>query len=105
MILFLQIVADVEKRSSFGVANIEDMSSGLGIPSEVPELLDKQQELLNNFWVLISRLQKIEEEIHIEKEILIGSALDNIRAVVKKVEAEKKQDHIRGKIDELKSGL
>lgn len=67
--------------------------------------VEKQKKLLQNFWILIFRLQKIEEDIQIEREILIGDALNNIQAVVKRVESEIKEKKIKEKIDVLKSEL
>jgi hypothetical protein len=41
--------------------------------------LDKKQNLLNNFWTLAVKINKIEEEINTEKEILIWVAIKKIK--------------------------
>ena len=39
----------------------------------------KQQNLLQNFAVVAAKLYKIESDIHEERELLIGSKVDDIR--------------------------
>jgi len=52
--------------------------------NQIFELLppDKKQNILNNFDLLAIRLNKIEEDIKIEREILVWDALQNIQSIL-----------------------
>jgi len=50
--------------------------------------VDKQQNLLNNFDLLAIRLNKIEEDIRIEREILVWDALYNIKNAIERAKKE-----------------
>lgn len=65
----------------------------------------KQQNLLNNFEVLAGRLKRIEEELYQEREILIWTALENIRAVVDRVERENIEKKSKWSIHSLKQWI
>lgn len=42
----------------------------------------KKQNILENFWHLAVRIKKIQEDIMVEQEILIWSAVDNIKKAI-----------------------
>jgi len=58
--------------------------------NQIFELLpvNKQQNLLNNFDLLVIRLDKIEEDIRVEREILVWDALQNIRNAIEMAKRE-----------------
>lgn len=49
---------------------------------------DKKQNLLNNFDLLVFRIEKIQEEIRIEKEILIWDAITNISNAIERAKRQ-----------------
>jgi len=65
----------------------------------------KKQNLLNNFEVLAIKLFQIEEEIKIEREILIWNALDNIKKTIEFVKKEEFKNKVKGEIDSLKKWI
>ena len=64
--------------------------------SQIYSLLpsNKKQNLLNNFDILQVRLNKIEEDLNIEREILIWDALQKIRNTIEKVKREELKKQI-----------
>ena len=66
---------------------------------------DKQQNLINNFGKLASNIKIIEEEVNMEREILIWDALDNIRNVITKIRKEKSLEQTKWDIGFLKQKI
>jgi len=64
--------------------------------NQIFELLppDKKQNLLNNFDLLTIRLNKIEEDIRVEREILVWDALHNIRNAIERAKREELKEQI-----------
>lgn len=62
----------------------------------------KQQNLINNFESLVLRLNKIEEDIEIERRILIPEAIEDIKNILERVKKERIGNESRWKIDLLK---
>jgi GTPase involved in cell partitioning and DNA repair len=61
----------------------------------------KQQSLLQNFPALASRLHKIEEDLREERELLIGSEVDNIRRKLlhnRKIKTQNKIEDLKKEI-------
>lgn len=67
-------------------------------------LLDeqKQKNLINNFEILVVKLEKIENQIEIEKNLLIPEAIDNIKQVLERVRKQRLENDVKWKIDFLK---
>ena len=65
----------------------------------------KQHNLLQNFWNLASRLIQIEEEIRVEREILLDNALINIENTIELVKKELMSSENQKKINSLKDEL
>lgn len=61
----------------------------------------KQNNLLQNFWNLASRLIQIEEEIREEREILVWDRVDNIKNII----LHNREKRVRTHIDQLKNEL
>ncbi len=57
------------------------------IYSLLPE--EKQKNIIKNFDILAIKIQKIEDDIQIEQEILIGEALSNIRIAIEEAKKRK----------------
>lgn len=59
--------------------------------SQIFELLppDKKQNLLNNFWVLVVRIEKIQRDMRVEQEILIWDAISKIENAINLAKKEK----------------
>lgn len=51
---------------------------------QIFELLpeEKKKNILENFEALSRRIEKIQQELQLEQDILIGSALENIRTAI-----------------------
>lgn len=56
--------------------------------------MQKQNNLLQNFWNIASKLIKIEEEIREEREILIGNKVEDIKNIILFNRETKVRDHI-----------
>lgn len=63
---------------------------------------EKQKNLINNFEILVVRLEKIENQIEIEKNLLIPEAIDNIKQVLERVRKQRLENDVKWKIDFLK---
>jgi len=50
--------------------------------------IDKKQNILNNFDLLALKLNKIEQDIKIERQILVWDALQNIKNAIEKAKRE-----------------
>ena len=66
---------------------------------------EKQSNLINNFSLLVVRIDKIEKEIEQEKQILIPKAIDNIKNALEKVKKERISNESKWKIDFLKQDI
>lgn len=66
---------------------------------------DKKHNLINNFELLVIKLDQIEKDLEIEKQILIPKAIDNIRNVLEKVKKERINNESKWKIDLLKQNV
>jgi len=66
---------------------------------------EKQVNLINNFEFLAVKIDKIEKEIEIEKQILIPKAIDNIRETLERVKKERIASESKWKIDFLKQDV
>lgn len=55
---------------------------------------NKKQNLLNNFDTLAIRLQKIEKDLNIEREILVWDALQKIKSAIEKAKREELKKQI-----------
>ena len=67
--------------------------------------MQKQNNLLQNFWNLASRLIQIEEEIREEREILVWSAITNIEDTIELVKKELMSSENQKQLDSLKNEL
>ena len=56
---------------------------------------EKKQNLLNNFEALSIRLNKIEEDLNTEREILIWEGVENIRKTIIKARINKEKKLIK----------
>jgi hypothetical protein len=65
----------------------------------------KQNNLLQNFWNIASRLIQIEEEIREEREILVDTALIKIENTIELVKKELMSSENQKKINSLKEEL
>jgi hypothetical protein len=63
--------------------------------------MHKQNNLLQNFWNLASRLIKIEEEIREEREILVWDKVENIKNII----LHNREKRVKNHIEQLKSEL
>lgn len=63
---------------------------------------EKQKNLINNFEILVVKLEKIENQIEIEKNLLIPEAIDNIKQVLERVRKQRLENDVKWKIDFLK---
>lgn len=64
--------------------------------------IEKQNNLINNFDLLAEKINKIEKELEIEKQILIPRAIENIKNVLEEVKRERINNESKWKIDLLK---
>jgi len=64
----------------------------LQIYSLLPE--NKKQNIINNFENLAFKIKKIEEDIQIEKEILLSSALDKVKMAINKYKKQELKNEI-----------
>ena len=55
---------------------------------------EKKQNLLNNFEALSIRLNKIEEDLNFEREILVWSALQKIKNTIERVKRKELKKNI-----------
>ena len=55
---------------------------------------EKKQNLLNNFEALSIRLNKIEEDLNLEREILVWSALQKIKNTIERVKRKELKKNI-----------
>lgn len=65
----------------------------------------KQHNLLQNFPVLAMKLNKIQEEIREEREILVGKAITNIENTIELVKKELMSWEHKNQLDSLKNEL
>ena len=65
----------------------------------------KQQNLLQNFAVISSRLHKIEDDLHEERELLMWNALQNIEDTIELVKKELMSSEHQNKLDSLRKEL
>ena len=65
----------------------------------------KQQNLINNFEHLILKLTKIENDLEIERKILIREAIDDIRNILERVKRERIEKESRKEINLLKQNV
>ncbi|MDD2871602.1 MAG: hypothetical protein PHS49_06440 [Candidatus Gracilibacteria bacterium] len=63
----------------------------------------KKQNLINNFEYLASKIKVIENDISIERDILMTNSLDKIRQTIEFVKKEKLGDKVKEEIDYLKN--
>lgn len=63
----------------------------------------KKQNLINNFEYLASKIKVIENDISIERDILMTNSLDKIRQTIEFVKKEKLWDKVKEEIDYLKN--
>lgn len=56
---------------------------------------NKQQNLLNNFDLLAIRLEQINKEINLERDILIGNEVDNIRNLIISSRINKEKEELK----------
>lgn len=55
---------------------------------------DKKKSILNNFEIISLKIKKIEEDIQIEKEIILWSALDIVRNAIIKYKNEQLETNL-----------
>jgi hypothetical protein len=65
----------------------------------------KQHNLINNFELLIIRLNKIQEDLEIERRILIPEAIDDIKNILDRVKRERIEKESRKEINLLKQNV
>lgn len=65
----------------------------------------KQHNLLQNFPILAMKLNKIQEEIREEREILVGKAITNIENTIELVKKELISSKNESDLDSLKQEL
>lgn len=63
---------------------------------------NKKQNLLNNFEVLTFKLKKIEQELDVERELLIWNAVERIKNSILEKRSTNFQQNIKSRIDLLK---
>lgn len=60
----------------------------------------KKRNLLNNFETLAFKLNKIEEDLKIQREILVPDLLSKIKSVMEKVELQELKNQIKNDISQ-----
>ena len=63
--------------------------------------IEKQHNLLQNFWNIASKLIQIEKEIREEKEILIWNKVEEIKNII----LHNREKRVRNHINQLKNEL
>ncbi len=62
----------------------------------------KQQNILNNFAQMIYRFKEIDEEINLEREILIWNEVNNIKNIIINSRINKEKEELRKELLNLK---
>ncbi|MDD3794235.1 MAG: hypothetical protein PHI37_05450 [Candidatus Gracilibacteria bacterium] len=75
----------------------------LQIYTFLPE--EKKQNLINNFEIVVYKIQKIEKTLELEKEILIGDSVERVRQAVLQNRKKTIDEQIKKQIDLLKGEI
>lgn len=75
----------------------------LQIYTFLPE--NKRQNLINNFEVIVFKIQKIEQTLELEKEILIWDSVERVRQAVLQNRKKTLDEQIKKQIDLLKGEI
>lgn len=66
---------------------------------------EKKQNLLRNFWVLALKLQKIEQDLDAEREILLPSSIEKLRKAMDAAEKRLAQESAQKEMETLKQNM
>lgn len=75
----------------------------LQIYTFLPE--EKKQNLINNFEIVVYKIQKIEKTLELEKEILIWDSVERVRQAVLQNRKKTIDEQIKKQIDLLKGEI